>query len=179
MVREGRARCARCLDIVVVPSGDDEVMTTSYGVMGQLAGYDVGNTSHPSGALMAHERPVSLPLGRLVVEQGHRLSLSQTDVVRRHRNAAKADGRQSGATKQSVSEIERTGRIPHPDGLRWRAEDTGRRCPRPRSETNSGQTGRSHRGASLWLFVDAGEMDQRAASGSRQRHPSSGGTPSE
>jgi hypothetical protein len=48
---------------------------------------------------MAHERPESLPLGRLVVEQRHRLCLSQTDVVRRVHNAAKAEGRQSGATK--------------------------------------------------------------------------------
>jgi hypothetical protein len=70
---------------------------------------------------MAHERPESQPLGRLVVEQRHRLSLSQTDVVRRAHNAAKAEGRQSGATKQWVSEIERTGRIPHPDALRWLA----------------------------------------------------------
>jgi hypothetical protein len=70
---------------------------------------------------MAHERPESLPLGRLVVEQRRRLSLSQTDVTRRVRNAAKAEGRQSGATKQWVSEIERTGRVPHPDGLRWLA----------------------------------------------------------
>jgi transcriptional regulator with XRE-family HTH domain len=70
---------------------------------------------------MAHERPESLSLGRLVVEQRRRLSLSQTDVARRVRYAAKAEGRQSGATKQWVSEIERTGRIPHPDGLRWLA----------------------------------------------------------
>jgi transcriptional regulator with XRE-family HTH domain len=70
---------------------------------------------------MAHERPESLPLGRLVVKQRRRLSLSQSDVARRVRNAAKAEGRQSGATKQWVSEIERTGRIPHPDGLRWLA----------------------------------------------------------
>jgi hypothetical protein len=70
---------------------------------------------------MAHERPESHPLGRLVVEQRHRLSLSQTDVVRRAHDAAKAEGRQSGATKQWVSEIERTGRIPHPDALRWLA----------------------------------------------------------
>lgn len=70
---------------------------------------------------MAHERPESLPLGRLVVEQRHRLCLSQTDVVRRVHNAAKAEGRQSGATKQWVSEIERTGRIPQPDALRWLA----------------------------------------------------------
>jgi transcriptional regulator with XRE-family HTH domain len=70
---------------------------------------------------MAHERPESQPLGRLVVEQRHRLSLSQTDVVRRAHSAAKAEGRQSGATKQWISEIERTGRIPHPDALRWLA----------------------------------------------------------
>ena len=57
---------------------------------------------------MAHERPES-SLGRLVVEQRRRLSLSQSDVARRVRNAAKAEGRQSGATKQWVSEIERTG----------------------------------------------------------------------
>ena len=73
---------------------------------------------------MAHERPESHPLGRLVVEQRHRLSLSQTDVVRRAHDAAKAEGRQSGATKQWVSEIERTGRIPHPDALRWLAVAT-------------------------------------------------------
>ena len=70
---------------------------------------------------MAHERPESLPLGRLVAEQRHRLCLSQTDVVRRVHNATKAEGRQSGATKQWVSEIERTGRIPQPDALRWLA----------------------------------------------------------
>jgi tetratricopeptide (TPR) repeat protein len=70
---------------------------------------------------MAHERPDYLPLGKLVVEQRHHLSLSQTDAVRRIHNAAKAEGRQSGATKQWISEIERTGRIPHPDALRWLA----------------------------------------------------------
>lgn len=70
---------------------------------------------------MAHERPEYLPLGTLVVEQRHHLSLSQTDAVRRIHNAAKAEGRQSGATKQWISEIERTGRIPHPDSLRWLA----------------------------------------------------------
>jgi hypothetical protein len=70
---------------------------------------------------MAHERPESRPLGTLVVEQRHHLSLSQTDAVRRIHNAAKAEGRQSGATKQWISEIERTGRIPHPDALRWLA----------------------------------------------------------
>src|SRR5215218_7446504 len=86
-----------------------------------LTGYDVSSTSHPAGAPMAHERPESLTFGRLVVEQRRRLSLSQSDVARRVRNAAKAEGRQSGATKQWVSEIERTGRIPHPDGLRWLA----------------------------------------------------------
>src|SRR5215213_1830962 len=85
-----------------------------------LTGYDVRSTSHPAGAPMAHERE-PLTFGRLVVEQRRRLSLSQTDVARRVRNAAKAEGRQSGATKQWVSEIERTGRIPHPDGLRWLA----------------------------------------------------------
>jgi tetratricopeptide (TPR) repeat protein len=70
---------------------------------------------------MVHDRPESLTLGRLVVEQRHHLSLSQTDAVRRIHNAAKAEGRQSGATKQWISEIERTGRIPHPDALRWLA----------------------------------------------------------
>jgi transcriptional regulator with XRE-family HTH domain len=70
---------------------------------------------------MAHERPEFLPLGRLVAEQRHRLCLSQTDAVRRVHNAAKAEGRQSGATKQWISEIERTGRIPQPDALRWLA----------------------------------------------------------
>jgi transcriptional regulator with XRE-family HTH domain len=86
-----------------------------------LTDYDVSSTSHPVGAPMAHERPESFTLGRLVVEQRRRLSLSQSDVARRVRNAAKAEGRQSGATKQWVSEIERTERIPHPDGLRWLA----------------------------------------------------------
>src|SRR5215211_9178462 len=95
-----------------------------------LTGYDVSSTSHPAGAPMAHERPESLTFGRLVVEQRRRLSLSQTDVARRVRNAAKAEGRQSGATKQWVSEIERTGRIPHPDGLRW--EQIGRASCRER-----------------------------------------------
>src|SRR5215203_891981 len=74
-----------------------------------LTGYDVSSTSHPAGAPMAHERPESLTFGRLVVEQRRRLSLSQTDVARRVRNAAKAEGRQSGTTKQWVSEIERRG----------------------------------------------------------------------
>jgi transcriptional regulator with XRE-family HTH domain len=98
---------------------------------------------------MAHERPESLTFGRLVVEQRRRLSLSQTDVARRVRNAAKAEGRQSGATKQWVSEIERTGRIPHPDGLRWlavaievpieRLVDTADQQIRARSERRDGQ----------------------------------------
>jgi transcriptional regulator with XRE-family HTH domain len=114
-----------------------------------LTGYDVSSTSHPAGAPMAHERPESLTFGRLVVEQRRRLSLSQTDVARRVRNAAKAEGRQSGATKQWVSEIERTGRIPHPDGLRWlavaievpieRLVDTADQQIRARSERRDGQ----------------------------------------
>jgi hypothetical protein len=33
--------------------------------------------------------------------------------------------------------------------------------PPPRSESRPGQTGRSHRGASLWSFVEAGEMRRR------------------
>jgi transcriptional regulator with XRE-family HTH domain len=71
---------------------------------------------------MAHERMDSLPLGRLVAEQRQRLSLSLADVARRVRHAAKAEGRQSGATRQWVSEIERKGRFPRPDGLRWLAK---------------------------------------------------------
>ena len=98
-------------------SGDDEVMTPPTAYLRWFAGYDVSNAPHPVGAPMAHERSESLTLGRLVVEQRHHLSLSQTDVVRRIHNAAKAEGRQSGATKQWISEIERTGRIPHPDEL--------------------------------------------------------------
>jgi transcriptional regulator with XRE-family HTH domain len=71
---------------------------------------------------MARERLDSLPLGELVAERRQRLSLSLADVARRVRHAAKADGRQSGATRQWVSEIERKGRFPRPDGLRWLAD---------------------------------------------------------
>jgi transcriptional regulator with XRE-family HTH domain len=71
---------------------------------------------------MAQERLDSLPLGELVAGQRQRLSLSLADVARRVRHAAKAEGRQSGATRQWVSEIERKGRFPRPDGLRWLAD---------------------------------------------------------
>jgi hypothetical protein len=71
---------------------------------------------------MAHEQLDSLPLATLVAEQRQRLSLSLADVARRVRHAAKAEGRQSGATRQWVSEIERKGRFPRPDGLRWLAD---------------------------------------------------------
>jgi hypothetical protein len=71
---------------------------------------------------MAQERLDFLPLGKLVAEQRQWLSLSLADVARRVRHAAKAEGRQSGATRQWVSEIERRGRFPRPDGLRWLAE---------------------------------------------------------
>jgi transcriptional regulator with XRE-family HTH domain len=70
---------------------------------------------------MAHDRLRSQPLGQLVIAQRQRLSLSLADVARRVRQAAKAEGRQSGATRQWVSEIERKGRFPRPDGLRWLA----------------------------------------------------------
>jgi transcriptional regulator with XRE-family HTH domain len=90
-----------------------------------------------------------------VVEQRRRLSLSQTDVARRVRNAAKAEGRQSGATKQWVSEIERTERVPHPDGLRWlavaievpieRLVATADQQIRARSEPRDGQQPTSER----------------------------------
>jgi transcriptional regulator with XRE-family HTH domain len=70
---------------------------------------------------MAHERLRSLPLGEVVAERRQLLSLSLADVARRVRNTAKAEGRQSGATRQWVSQVERKGRLPRADGLRWLA----------------------------------------------------------
>jgi hypothetical protein len=72
---------------------------------------------------MAHERLKSLPLGEVVAEQRQQLSLSLADVARRVRNAAKAEGRQCGATRQWVSQIE-----PAPPAPGW-ASVTESRTP--------------------------------------------------
>jgi transcriptional regulator with XRE-family HTH domain len=61
-----------------------------------------------------------LPLAELVAEQRARLSLSLAAVARRMHDAADDEGSYSGATRQTIHEIEQ-GRIPHPDPLRWLA----------------------------------------------------------
>ena len=62
-----------------------------------------------------------LPLAELVVRERRRQSLSLEELARRMHKAAEAEGTHSAATRQDVSQIERKGRIPHPDGLRWLA----------------------------------------------------------
>jgi transcriptional regulator with XRE-family HTH domain len=66
------------------------------------------------------ERPGSLPLAELVAEQRARLSLSLAAVAKRMRTAAEQEGSYSGASRQTIHQIEQ-GRIPHPDTLRWLA----------------------------------------------------------
>jgi transcriptional regulator with XRE-family HTH domain len=66
------------------------------------------------------ERPGSLPLAELVAEQRARLSLSLAAVAKRMRTAARQEGSYSGASRQTIHQIEQ-GRIPHPDALRWLA----------------------------------------------------------
>lgn len=66
------------------------------------------------------ERPGSLPLVELVAEQRARLSLSLAAVARGMARAAIKEGSYSGATRQTIHQIEQ-GRIPHPDALRWLA----------------------------------------------------------
>ena len=61
-----------------------------------------------------------LPLAELVAERRARLSLSLAAVARRMHDAADDEGSYSGATRQTIHEIEQ-GRIPHPDPLRWLA----------------------------------------------------------
>jgi transcriptional regulator with XRE-family HTH domain len=66
------------------------------------------------------ERPGSLPLAELVAEQRVRLSLSLAAVAKRMGTAADEEGSYSGASRQTIHQIEQ-GRIPHPDALRWLA----------------------------------------------------------
>ena len=66
------------------------------------------------------DRPGSLPLAELVAEQRTRLSMSLAAVARRMGTAADREGSYSGASRQTIHQIEQ-GRIPHPDSLRWLA----------------------------------------------------------
>jgi transcriptional regulator with XRE-family HTH domain len=66
------------------------------------------------------ERPGSLPLAELVAERRARLSLSLATVAKRMGTAADQEGSYSGASRQTIHQIEQ-GRIPHPDALRWLA----------------------------------------------------------
>ena len=66
------------------------------------------------------ERPGSLPLAELVAERRTRLSLSLAAVAKRMGTAADLEGSYSGASRQTIHQIEQ-GRIPHPDALRWLA----------------------------------------------------------
>jgi tetratricopeptide (TPR) repeat protein len=59
-------------------------------------------------------------LAELVAEQRARLSLSLAAVAKRMGAAADQEGSYSGATRQTIHQIEQ-GRIPHPDALRWLA----------------------------------------------------------
>lgn len=70
---------------------------------------------------MPDDPPDRWPLAELVAAQRRRQCLSLAEVARRLRRAAVAEGSHGGATRQWVSELERKGRIPRPDALRWLA----------------------------------------------------------
>jgi transcriptional regulator with XRE-family HTH domain len=59
-------------------------------------------------------------LAELIAQQRTRLSLSLAAVARGMARAAIKEGSYSGATRQTIHQIEQ-GRIPHPDTLRWLA----------------------------------------------------------
>jgi transcriptional regulator with XRE-family HTH domain len=61
-----------------------------------------------------------LPLVELIVEKRRCRSLSLADVAALVRKSAEDEGKQSGATRQTVHNWER-GQIPRPDSLRWLA----------------------------------------------------------
>jgi transcriptional regulator with XRE-family HTH domain len=61
-----------------------------------------------------------LPLVELIVEERRCRSLSLADVAALVRKSAEDEGKQSGATRQTVHNWER-GQIPRPDSLRWLA----------------------------------------------------------
>jgi transcriptional regulator with XRE-family HTH domain len=65
--------------------------------------------------------PGRLPLAELVVGERRRLSVSLGGLARRIRKAAEAEESHSAVSRQDISQIERKGRIPHPDALRWLA----------------------------------------------------------
>ena len=61
------------------------------------------------------------PLGELVSERRKQKSLSLAGVAKLVQDAARKEHQYCGATRQTISAIERGERIPHPDGLRWLA----------------------------------------------------------
>lgn len=61
------------------------------------------------------------PLADLVARQRRRLGLSHGQLVKRINGLAKAEGEHCGYSPQTIGEIERKGRIPHPVNLRWLA----------------------------------------------------------
>jgi transcriptional regulator with XRE-family HTH domain len=65
--------------------------------------------------------PGRLPLAELVVGERRRLSVSLEGLAKRIRKAAAAEASHSAVSRQDISQIERKGRIPHPDALRWLA----------------------------------------------------------
>ena len=81
-------------------------------------------TSSEPGLTVAPAGPgvERLPLAALVTAQRRRLCLSLAELARRVERAAEAEGSWCGATRQDLSQIERKGRIPHPDRLRWLAQ---------------------------------------------------------
>lgn len=76
--------------------------------------------AEPVGPALIAE-PGRLPLAELVVGERRRLSVSLEGLARRIRKAAEAEGSHSTVSRQGISQIERKGRIPHPDALRWLA----------------------------------------------------------
>jgi transcriptional regulator with XRE-family HTH domain len=76
--------------------------------------------AEPVGPSLITE-PGRLPLAELVVGERRRLSFSLEGLAKRIRKAAAAEGSHSAVSRQDISQIERKGRIPHPDALRWLA----------------------------------------------------------